>query len=132
MLIPVLEVVWADGNVQPAERDVVLHAVAEAGIRKSSLAFQLTEQWLERRPEPELMKLWTDYTQELMGQLTPDARECIQGTVLGHARAVAEAAGGFLGFGRVSKREEEVLSVLAAAFEIQGKSVLPSSSSIGN
>ena len=132
LLIPVLEVVWADGNVQPAERDVVLHAVAEAGIRKSSLAFQLTQQWLERRPEPELMKLWTDYTRELMGQLTPDAQECIQDTVLGHARAVAEAAGGFLGFGCVSDREEEVLCALAATFEIQGQSVPPSNSRTGN
>ena len=35
LLIPILEVVWADGNVQPAERDVVFHAVEEAGIRKS-------------------------------------------------------------------------------------------------
>ena len=113
LLIPILEVVWADGNVQAAERKVVFHAVAEAGIRKASLAFQLTQQWLERRPEPALMKLWTDYTQELMGQLTPDAQECIQGTVLEHARAVAEAAGGFLGFGCVSEREEEVLCALA-------------------
>jgi uncharacterized membrane protein YheB (UPF0754 family) len=128
LLIPILEVVWADGEVQPAERDVVLHAVEEAGIQKDSVAFQLTQQWLERRPEPELMKLWTDYTRELMGQLTPDAQECIRGTVLEHARAVAAAAGGFLGLGQVSSEEEEVLRALEEAFDVQGKSTLPSDS----
>jgi uncharacterized membrane protein YheB (UPF0754 family) len=128
LLIPILEVVWADGEVQPAERDVVLHAVEEAGIQKGSVAFQLTQQWLERRPEPELMKLWTDYTRELMGQLTPDAQECIRGTVLEHARAVAGAAGGFLGLGQVSSEEEEVLRALEEAFDVQGKSTLPSDS----
>jgi hypothetical protein len=126
LLIPILEVVWADGEVQPAERNVVLHAIEEAGIQKASVAFQLTEQWLERRPEPKLMKLWKDYTQELMGHLTPDAQECIKRTVLEHARAVAEAGGGFLGFGRVSSEEQGVLLALEEAFKIQGKSILPS------
>lgn len=128
LLIPILEVVWADGEVQPAERNVVLHAIEEAGIQKGSVAFQLTEQWLERRPEPKLMKLWKDYTQELMGHLTPEAQGCIKQTVLEHARAVAEAGGGFLGFGRVSDEEQEVLSALEVAFKIQGKSILTSGS----
>jgi hypothetical protein len=125
LLIPILEVVWADGEVQPAERNVVLHAIEEAGIEKASVAFQLTEQWLERRPEPKLMKIWKDYTKELMEHLTPEAQECIKRTVLEHAHAVAEACGGFLGFGRISNEEQEVLRTVEEAFKIQSKSILP-------
>jgi hypothetical protein len=131
LLIPILEVVWADGEVQPEERNVVLHAIEEAGIQKSSVAFRLTEQWLERQPEPKLMKLWTDYTRELMGHLTIESQECIKRTVIGHARAVAEACGGFLGFGRISGEEQKVLSALEAAFKIQSQSILPSGSDGG-
>jgi hypothetical protein len=128
LLIPILEVVWADGEVQPEERDVVLHAVAEAGIPRDSAAFHLMEEWLEQRPEPELMKLWTEYTRDLMSQLKPDAQECLSGTVLEHARAVAGAAGGFLGVGQVSSEEEEVLRALEEAFDVQGKSIQRSAS----
>ena len=128
LLIPIIEVVWADGEVQPEERDVVLHAVAEAGIPRDSAAFRLTEEWLKQRPEPELMKLWTEYTRELMSQLKPDAQECISGTVLEHARAVAEAAGGFLGVGQVSSEEEAVLRALEEAFGVQGQLIQRSAS----
>jgi hypothetical protein len=131
LLIPILEVVWADGEVQPEERNVVLHAMEEAGIQKASVAHRLTEQWLERRPEPKLMELWTDYTREMMGHLTPESQECIKQTVMGHARAVAEACGGFLGFGRISNEEQKVLSALEEAFKIPNPSILPSGSDIG-
>jgi hypothetical protein len=36
------------------------------------------EQWMEKRPEPKLMKLWKNYAQALMGELTPEARELIR------------------------------------------------------
>jgi len=119
-LVPIIEVAWADGAIQLAEEIVILRAVEEAGIPKESVAFQLTQEWLRRRPEPKLMQCWKDYTQALMSELTPEVREGIRQTVLGHARAVAEAAGGFLGLGRASHSEEKMLRVLEEAFEIQG------------
>jgi hypothetical protein len=118
-LVPIIAVAWADGAIQLAEEAVILHAVEEAGIQKESVAFQLTQEWLRRRPEPKLMQCWKAYTQALMSELTPEACEGIRRTVLGHARAVAEAAGGFLGLGRVSHAEEKMLRVLEEAFEIQ-------------
>jgi hypothetical protein len=38
-------------------------------------------------------------------------------TVIGQARAVAEAAGGFLGLGKVSPAEDEMLRRLERAFD---------------
>jgi len=120
-LVPLIEVAWADGDIPPAERKVLLHAMEEAGIQRDSVAYQIMEQWMERRPEPKLMKLWKNYTQALMGELTPEAQKLIRQTVLEHARAVAEAAGGFLGFGRVSNEENAVLLTLEEAFRIERK-----------
>ena len=63
-----------------------------------------------------------------MGELTPEAQESIRGTVLEHARAVAEAAGGILGLGQISSEEEEVLRALEEAFDVQGKPIQCSAS----
>jgi hypothetical protein len=119
-LIPVIEAAWADGEVQPAEREILIRAVEETGIPRESVAFKLFEHWLEIRPQPKLMKLWANYTRSLVSQLTPDVRERLKQTVLGHAHTVAQAAGGFLGLGRISTQEEKVLNALEAAFKVPG------------
>jgi hypothetical protein len=118
-LVPILKVAWADGKIQAAERSILLRAISEAGIPKDGIAYRLMQEWLEQRPAPKLMKLWRDYTQALMRQLPPEIGEPLKQTVLGHARAVAEAAGGFLGLGRISHQEEKVLAALEEAFIIQ-------------
>ncbi len=124
-LVPVLEVVWSDGEVQPAERSALLQAIDKAGIPKESPSYQLLDRWLQQPPEPKLMGIWKDYTLTLLGQLTPEARERVKQTVLQHARTVAEAAGGFLGFGRISDKEQEMLKVLEETFNISGKETFP-------
>ncbi len=115
-LVPIIEVAWSDGEIQPAEREVLLKAIGEAGIPRDGIAYRLMQQWLERRPGPELLKLWEDYTRALMQDLSQESGESLKRTVLGHARAVAEAAGGFLGFGRISVREGKMLAALERAF----------------
>jgi hypothetical protein len=100
---------------------MLIRAIEETGIPRESVAFKLFEQWLEIRPEPKLMKLWSNYTRALMEQLTPDVRERLKQTVLGHARTVVQAAGGFLGLGRISSQEEKVLIALEAAFKVPGE-----------
>lgn len=120
-LVPLVEVAWADGDIPPEERKVLLNAIEEAGIQKDSVAFQTIKQWMEKRPEPKVMKLWKNYARALMSELTPEARELIRQTVLKHARAVANAAGGFLGFSRASSAEKKVLFALEEALKIQGE-----------
>jgi hypothetical protein len=45
-------------------------------------------------------------------------RESLKNQILGRARSVAEATGGFLGLGsRISNEEEIILAELAKAFE---------------
>lgn len=116
-LVPIIEVAWADGKIDTAEKDSVLHAVEHTGIAKDSVAFQIVQQWLQRRPEPTLLLLWKDYTRALMADLDEDARDQMARTVLQHARTVAEAAGGFLGMKRTSAAEEATLDSLAEAFK---------------
>ena len=120
-LVPIIEVAWADGEIQPSERAILIHAIEETGIPKDSISFQLLNQWIETRPEPKIMKLWTSYAQALAAEMPPEICRSIKGTILSHARSVAQAAGGFLGLGRTSSAEDKVLRKLERAFHPPAK-----------
>jgi hypothetical protein len=120
-IVPLVEMAWADGAVQPAEHRVLLHAMEDAGIPKDGVSFKLMERWLTRRPQPKLMKLWQNYAKALVAELPPEAGERIRQNVLAQARTLAAAAGGFLGFARMSGEEEKVLRALEEAFRPQSR-----------
>jgi hypothetical protein len=114
-LVPLAMVAWADGAIQPKERQAILDAAAEKGIAPGSLARQLLESWLDRKPSPELVEAWMRYTQTIWPKLTPQEREEVRQVGLGRARGVAEAAGGFLGLtSKISAAEQAVLDELGA------------------
>ncbi len=116
-LVPLIRVAWADGRVRPEERLAVLTAAAKEGITDGSPAYQLLEGWLNKKPEERLETAWRGYVGALMHNLSPSARESLRDQVIGRARQVAEAAGGFLGLGnRISKSEERILCELEMAF----------------
>jgi uncharacterized tellurite resistance protein B-like protein len=115
-LIPVVEIAWADGEVQPKEREAVLKAAAERGIEVGSVAYELVESWLKQPPDPKLLEVWKDYTAHLVASLDAEQREALRHALLDRARAVAEAAGGFLGLGRISATEKAKLAELEKAF----------------
>ena len=116
-LVPIIEVVWADGHMHPDEHKAVLAAVEKHGIAKNSPAHTLVEHWLSNRPGPKLLKLWKEYVQALQPTLSPEGRRCLKESVISYARAVAEAAGGFLGLGKVSAEEQAMLKKLEQIFE---------------
>jgi hypothetical protein len=116
-LVPLIEVAWADREIAEKERQALLNAAAEHGIEADSDAGRLLEVWLARRPGPNLREAWTEYIGAVGGILNEGARETLREQILGRSRAVAKAAGGFLGIGpRVSEAEERVLEELEKAF----------------
>ena len=116
-IVPLVEVAWADGTVDPKEREAVLQAAESHEIHKGDDEYQLLETWLKRRPEPQLLDAWTHYIGGLCKELTPEERTVLKNELLDHARLIAESSGGFLGLGnKVSKSEADVLEKLAKAF----------------
>jgi hypothetical protein len=117
-LVPLVEVAWANGQVEAKERHAVLSAAEANGIPAASPAHQMLESWLTHRPAPGLLQAWGEYTVALCATLDPAQRRSLREQILGRARHVAEAAGGFLGLaGKVSREEEVVLEALAKAFD---------------
>jgi len=116
-LVPLVEVAWADGSLDPKERRATLERAREAGLAPGSTAHALLEAWLERRPDPRLLDTWTQMVRGLREQLGADESARLRTALLEQARAVAGASGGVLGLGaKVSGAEAAMLQRLEAAF----------------
>ncbi len=117
-LVPLIEVAWADGRLDPKEREAVLSGAESVGIAAGSAAHEMLGTWLKMKPERILHDTWRDFIRALVVNLSADERSALKQQVLGQARSVAEAAGGFLGLGsKVSREEKTVLAALENAFE---------------
>jgi hypothetical protein len=115
-LVPLVEVAWADGAIQPNEREAILRAADERGVSASAISRQLLENWLNRRPPVALLEVWRHYSRALLKQLDPNDRRMMRERVIGSARAIAEAAGGFLGLRSISAAEKAALLDLEQTF----------------
>ncbi|GGG29281.1 hypothetical protein GCM10010964_16440 [Caldovatus sediminis] len=117
-LVPLVMVAWADGSIEEKEREAVLAAAAEtAGTGGREVDCELLDRWLKQPPPRELVAAWTDYARAVSASLDDAARQALKAEVVGRARRVAEAAGGFLGLGRrVSAAERAVLERLEQVF----------------
>lgn len=116
-LVPLVEVAWADGEIQDKERAAILRAAEERGVALGTATHDLLESWLLTKPQAELFEVWQRYVGEIMASLAEKAREQLKNAALGRARAVAEAAGGFLGVGAISAAEKSMLEKLEWAFD---------------
>ena len=116
-LTPLVEVAWADGKVDPHEREAVLDAAAQYGLQKSDISYMLLEGRLSERPAPELQQTWRSYMGMLAQILDSETIANLRGDVMARARQVAETSGGLLGLGnKISKSELAKLDELEHAF----------------
>jgi len=117
-IAPLVEIAWADGKIDETERQAVLAGAAANGIVSGSPGYRVLENWLAHRPDGRLLEVWGAFIVGLCAELGASEREALKQQVLGRARSIAEATGGFLGLGnRVSTEEEIILAELAKAFE---------------
>lgn len=119
-LVPMVLVAWADGRIQGEERTAILRAAEEAGVEKGTNGHRLLEQWLSREPSAELEKAWKDYIAAVCQQMTPQGVERLEHEAVEKARQVAEAAGGMLRQGAISRAEADKIAALRAAFPATG------------
>ena len=115
-LVPLIQVAWADGAVQDNERTAILQGAHGKGLDKGSPGYELLESWLAKRPSDALIDAWEAYIKALVGQLSDEQNRLLKNQIVGFAKMVAAAAGGFLGIGKVSASEEKVLHRIESAF----------------
>ncbi len=117
-IIPLIEVAWADGKVDEAERDAVLKGAESYGLHRDQIGFSLFEQWLGHPPPVGIFESWIYYIRGLCPLLSGTERELLKADLIQRARAVAEATGGPTGKkSKISLRVHDILSQLESAFQ---------------
>jgi hypothetical protein len=115
-LVPLVEVAWADGKVEPKERDAILAAAREHGVMAGSPGHALLEGFLATRPEPAVFATWGSYVTELVANLSAEDRAAMRARLVERARKVAQSAGGMLGIASISAAEKRVIAALEKPF----------------
>jgi hypothetical protein len=115
-LVPLIEVAWADGEIQDNERTAILQGAHGKGLEQGTDGYELLQSWLKKRPDAGLYEAWESYIKALAGQLNDEQNRLLKNQIVGFAKMVAASAGGFLGIGKVSASEEKVLAKIEAAF----------------
>lgn len=108
-LAPAVFVAWADGDVTAKERQVVMSEALGHGIDQNPISFQLIERWLEHCPPESLWKLWQEYATGVHESMSPAASKLLMTEIHQLATKVANASGGVLGRGKISKAEQNIL-----------------------
>lgn len=114
-LLPLVQVAWADGRVQPAERGRILEAAEQRGLvdRESR---RLLDSWLRYRPSRRYLELGHRALVELTHRARARGRALDGGGTDGLVELcgeVAHSAGGVLGLGTVDRAERAALSQVA-------------------
>lgn len=108
-LVPIIHVAWIDGSVTEKERQAILEIARERGMEKDSPAESMLQDWLNNRPPDEFF----EKTLRLIGNILatrPRAVRLIREQTLAHyCDVVANASGGFLGFGKISPAQQELI-----------------------
>ncbi len=115
-LVPLVHVAWSNGHIERAERLAILNAAEQEGIRSDSPGYLVLDGWLRCRPPATLLKTWMDYVGAIRMFVTRESYRTLHQTTVTRARQVAEAAGGILGFNKVSRAEEAAIQQLNQAF----------------
>jgi hypothetical protein len=116
-LVPLIEVAWTDKELQEKEIGGILQAAEKLGIEEGCLAYKMLKKWLTNRPPEELFSAWMDYTKTLCSTLDKEQKDLLRLTILGRARGISDAAGGFILFVRkTSQKEQAVIDKLELPF----------------
>jgi hypothetical protein len=115
-VIPLVEMAWADGSLSKEEEAAVLTAAAGMGIKTGSVEHNLLKEWLANKPPATMLTAWVHYVEGLCEKLTATEKSVLKKEILGDLEKVANASGGLLGLGAISKAEKDMLKKMEKAF----------------
>ncbi|MCB9675590.1 MAG: FHA domain-containing protein [Alphaproteobacteria bacterium] len=122
-LLPLVQVAWADGTVQDGERELILE-LARSRYHLTPDATTMLEDWLSHPPSERYLARGRRALIALAHEredfdLDPKQLD----DVVEFSKAVAKAAGGFMGFRTIDLDEALALEDIAAALHVAGSEV---------
>ncbi len=116
-LVPLVQVAWAEGRVSSRERELIVKAASERGIKEGTAAYKKLNEWLTKRPDEEFFERTLMIFGAIIESLPAEKRAADESTLLSYCERIAEASGGILGIGRVSDKERKALKQIAYELE---------------
>ncbi|MBN1981787.1 MAG: hypothetical protein JW795_09660 [Chitinivibrionales bacterium] len=112
-MVPLVEVAWADGEISPKEKKLII----KKAHLQSQIDNELLTSWLEHKPEQKMLEAWINYIKGLCEKLTDNERTMFRKAFLSNTYDIAKVEGGFLGIGsKISKKERAMLDILEKSF----------------
>lgn len=116
-VFPLVAVAWADGMLQEAERDKILEIAENQGLPAKTPAGSLLGQWLQHPPTEETFAAWEAYTSALLLRLSGEEANSLRESIAQEINAIAQAAGGVLGWSAVSRNETATMKRIRAVLD---------------
>jgi len=118
LVVPLVQVAWAEGSVTKQERSAVLRLAVERGVDPHSPAYSQLEAWLDVRPPDTLFEVASRVIQRGLSVLPAEERDERINRIIDACHEVAAASGSefarLLGLGDgVSGAEESILDTIA-------------------
>ena len=117
-LAPILQLVWANGEVSERETSRVREIALTRGIRPDTPAFRMLESWLSVCPSNVFFLRSLELIRKLLRHLNTDDSKTARQDLLSSYVYITEGSGAILGLGKqIGAAEEKVLAEIAAAME---------------
>lgn len=118
---PLVMVAWAEDHADLEERHAIQAQAQQLGIREDSTAWLLLDTWLRTPPPGIGVDAWKRYIHGVLAKMSPQGTERLISLTERQMTKVAEASGGYLGFGKVSAKERTMIDRLVKTMRQQAK-----------
>ena len=113
-LVPLLQVAWADGEIQDEERLLLEKAAAERGVTDGHPAYAKFQEWLTKPPSEQVYEGALTFIRLVLASQGSEEAQQTKENLENLTKTVAEATGGLFGlFANTSSDEASVLASIS-------------------
>jgi len=116
-LLPLVQVAWADGEIQPMERRIILGVAQTRGLAEGAGLAKL-QGWLTDRPSAEAFHTARELFKGLATGLGDEGTGLL-GEIVAFSEGVAQAAGGLFGEDPVTDPERDALQEITTMLGVE-------------
>jgi hypothetical protein len=110
-IVPVVQMAWAEGGVDAAERGLIVKFARARGIAEGSAADTQLSAWMSARPSEDV---FAKAGRLIRAMLDSGGTGLNADDLVAYCESIASASGGVFGIGKISGDERKLLSQIAS------------------
>lgn len=116
-LVPILQVAWADADISPAERKLIVDFARHRGIEEGTPADRQLTDWLAHRPAADVFSRAGRLVAAMLAAGSGTAQDLSPDDLVKYCESIAAASGGILGLAKVSPTERAAIDQIQTALK---------------